>query len=79
MKAQCDMVEGCVRPVTYIGEKGYVYCAECVVHRKGWERCRKMRKWELDMINSGKPLPSYKPGRKPVSAPGEANTATESL
>jgi hypothetical protein len=62
---KCDMNSDCDNRVTHIGEKGYVYCAEHAAHRRGVERCRKMRKWELVLIESGKPLPSYRPGRKP--------------
>jgi hypothetical protein len=65
MTATCDMVKGCTNPVTHIGEKGYVYCAEHVGDRKGVERCRKMRMWELDRVNAGKQLPSYTPRPKP--------------
>ena len=58
-KIQCEMRENCSNPVTHIGEKGYIYCAKCIVHRRGRERCRKMRAWELQLIRDGKPLPSY--------------------
>lgn len=56
--------------MTHIGEKGYVYCASCAVTRRdsGYERCRKMRAWELALIREGKPLPSYTPQRRPVGA-----------
>lgn len=59
---QCDMSHDCHRPVTHIGEKGYVYCAEHAVDRRrcGWERTRQMRTWEVKLIQQGKPLPSYK-------------------
>lgn len=62
---QCDMTSDCKHAVSHIGEKGFAYCAEHASHRKGWERCRKMRKWEIDLLKQGKPLPSYKPGPKP--------------
>lgn len=57
----CDMYKDCASPVTHIGEKGYVYCSEHVACRKHVERCRKMRKWERNLIARGKPVPSYKP------------------
>ena len=66
--ATCGMKKGCTNQVTHIGEKGYVYCAECAPLRRGWERCRRMRPWELKLVAAGKPLPSYKPIRKPVAA-----------
>lgn len=55
--------------VTHIGEKGYVYCAECAILRRQSqaERVRKMRAWELKLLAAGKPLPSYEPIRKPTA------------
>lgn len=61
----CDMSEDCRNPVTHIGSKGWVYCAECRVHRKGWERTRKIRPWEMKLLLAGEPLPAYYPIRKP--------------
>ena len=62
----CDMKKDCARPVTHIGSKGYIYCAECAVTRRGGghERTRKMFAWEIALIREGKPLPSYTPKRK---------------
>jgi hypothetical protein len=66
----CEMVAGCTHPVTHIGSKGYVYCAEHGVQRRqsGYERCRKMQPWELELIRAGKSLPSYEPRPKPEAA-----------
>ena len=64
-RLQCDMDSTCTQPVTHIGEKGYIYCTAHVKNRRYVERCRKMRKWEIDLLKQGKPLPSYKPVRKP--------------
>lgn len=61
----CDMEKDCTKPVTHIGEKGYVYCTEHAPDRKGWERVRKMRAWEVKLVMAGTPLPSYKPLPKP--------------
>lgn len=61
----CDMRKECISPVTHIGEKGYVYCSEHALCRKGIERVRKMRVWELKLIQAGQPLPSYQRIRKP--------------
>jgi hypothetical protein len=49
--------------VTHIGDKGYVYCTPCAQYRRvgGSERVRRMRPWELRLIESGKPVPSYQP------------------
>ena len=59
--SKCEMYDDCQNPVTHIGEKGYVYCAEHVGCRKGWEHCRRMRGWEKARIAAGKPLMSYRP------------------
>ena len=39
---RCDMVAGCENPITHIGEKGYIYCADHVGRRGGVERCRRL-------------------------------------
>lgn len=64
---QCQMKYDCRAEVTHIGEKGYCYCGEhAKVRRSGvGERCRRMRKWEIAMLQDGKPLPSYRPRPKP--------------
>lgn len=53
--------------VSHIGEKGYAYCATCANTRResGAERTRRMRSWELRLLESGTPLPSYTPIRNP--------------
>lgn len=58
---KCDMDHGCTAPVTHIGEKGWVYCAEHAPCRSGWERCRRLRAFELRLLERGKALPSYAP------------------
>lgn len=70
MSAQCEMSRSCQEPVTHIGSKGYIYCKEHGVARRtyGFESTRKMRPWELRLIDAGKPLPSYKPGPEPKEA-----------
>jgi len=59
---KCDMTKDCTNQVTHIGEKGYVYCADHAWERRqsGYERTRRMRGWELNLIRNGKPLPSYR-------------------
>jgi hypothetical protein len=63
----CDMTKSCTAPVTHIGEKGYIYCTEHAIERRRYvgEHTRKMRAWELKLIEAGKSLPSYKPLPKP--------------
>ena len=62
MKMQCEMKHDCCNLVTHIGEKGYIYCVEHALARRqsGYERTRKMRPWEVRLIASGQPLPSYR-------------------
>lgn len=69
-KPRCEMAADCAQPVTHIGDKGYIYCAEHAARRRasGYERCRRMRQWECALIEKGKPLPSYEPGPKPKVA-----------
>lgn len=55
----CDMGGGCAGPVTHIGEKGYVYCAEHAIMRRGYERTRKLRPWEQRAVSRGQRLLSY--------------------
>ena len=64
---QCEMRRECQNEVTHIGSKGYIYCSECAVRRRhsGYERTRKMRVWELNLVRNGKQVPSYKPIPKP--------------
>ena len=60
---KCAMDKDCAAEATHIGSKGFIYCAAHAVERRATsrERCRRMRAWELSLIESGKPLPSYKP------------------
>ena len=63
----CDMAGDCENPVTHIGSKGYIYCAEHALARRmsGYESTRKMRSWEVHLLEVGRQLPSYAPGPKP--------------
>jgi len=60
---RCDGWCRGANPITHIGSKGYVYCAECARERRwaGSESVRKMRAWELDRIARGHALNSYAP------------------
>ena len=57
----CDWRDDCENPVTHIGSKGYAYCAEHAPNRHGWENVRKMRPWEIRILEAGRPLRSYRP------------------
>lgn len=58
---KCDMEKNCGEPVTHIDEKGFVYCKEHGQTRRNYCYCRALRGWELTVLRSGKPLPSYEP------------------
>lgn len=63
----CDMVKGCTQPITHIGSKGYIYCAEHAISRRqsGYERTRKLYAWELRLIARGEQVPSYSYSGRP--------------
>jgi hypothetical protein len=71
-EVKCDCGEwGPCSPggVTHIDEKGYAYCtAHGAVRRQSGIRCRKMRGWEVRLLQAGKPLPSYEPRPMPIEA-----------
>ncbi len=60
---QCDMTKECAETIAYISEKGFIYCHTHGLRRKAaqYERLRKLRPWELRMLEKGEALPSYKP------------------
>lgn len=62
---QCDMNSDCPYPATYLGDRGFIYCTEHAPCRQGFERTRKLKRWELQYLREGKQLPSYKPVPKP--------------
>lgn len=57
----CDMAMDCFAPVTHLGSKGYVYCAEHALSRRnsGYERTRGLLAWERRAIRNGETLTSY--------------------
>lgn len=56
---QCCMTN-CRNTVTHIGAKGWVYCAADAADRQYWERCRKMKQWEIRRLERGSFI-SYQP------------------
>jgi hypothetical protein len=44
-----------------IDHKGFAYCTEHGKERQAYCRTRRMRPWEVKLIATGTPLPSYKP------------------
>lgn len=55
----CDMRHDCDEPVTYVDEKGYVYCTGHGQQRQQSRRCRKMRPFELRRIERGEVITRY--------------------
>jgi hypothetical protein len=55
----CDMVKTCQAPVTYIDEKGFVYCTGHGQDRQSYRRCRKLRPHEIKTLRSGQPIARY--------------------
>jgi hypothetical protein len=53
---QCEMSDDCKQSATHIEDKGWVYCQEHGEQRRGIHRVRKMRPWELRLIEAGKCL-----------------------
>ena len=60
---KCDGFNSCQsHDITHLDHKGFVYCAKCALIRKDhMRRVRKLRLWELKLIRSGQPVPSYRP------------------
>lgn len=53
---KCDMTAECATPATYLGAKGYTYCAAHRDYRRGVEATRPLKRWEIERIQSGKTL-----------------------
>jgi hypothetical protein len=55
----CDMTADCIEPITYLDDKGFVYCTMHGLQRQDWRRCRKMRQHELRRIERGLQIERY--------------------
>lgn len=55
----CEMTEGCVQPVTMLDQKGYIYCTEHGLDRRGCQPCRKLRPHEVKQLERGEALRRY--------------------
>lgn len=62
-RPKCAWDVTCVKPVTHIGNKGFIYCTRHAEIRRtlGSERTRALKVWELEHIRNDRPLVSYKP------------------
>ena len=56
---RCDMKHDCTAAVTHIDCKGFVYCREHGIQRKGWGPCRQLKPKELRQLKAGEPIASY--------------------
>lgn len=59
MKLSCDMERDCTNPVTYIDNKGFIYCTEHGIQRRNWCPCRKLRSYELKKLRRGEQIKKY--------------------
>lgn len=52
-----------------ISDRGYIYCrAHGALAKSGGAKARKLRPWEVKLVEAGKQVPSYRPGPKPVES-----------
>jgi hypothetical protein len=58
-KLCCAGEKDCNGSVTYIDEKGFVYCGIHGPIRSFYRRCRKLKPKELTQLESGTPLKNY--------------------
>lgn len=56
---RCEMDARCPYPVTMIDEKGYIYCREHGLERRGPLYCRKLRPHELRGLERGDAVRRY--------------------
>ena len=56
IKLKCDGKRDCTKEVNYIDYRGFIYCSSHGQIRAQYESCRKLKVWEIDKLNSGKPI-----------------------
>jgi hypothetical protein len=73
------MSKDCPNTATHIGNKGFIYCTEHALHRRqsGYEDTRRLRAWELKLLQSGDVVPSYRPIRKPTTELAKKRMTTQ--
>jgi hypothetical protein len=59
VELKCDMAEDCNSTITYVDDKGFIYCTAHGQLRQSWRRCRKLRPHELARLRAGKQLIEY--------------------
>jgi len=56
----CGMTDECTEPVTYIDDRGWIYCTSHGQSRQSpWQRCRKLRPFELRRLERGDTVKRY--------------------
>jgi hypothetical protein len=59
----CDMDKFCPEPISMIDDKGFVYCQNCGVARRGWGfyrmKVRKLRPHELNRLLRGEKVKAF--------------------
>ena len=58
-KGLCDKDPSCTEPIAMIDNKGFVYCADHGLDRRGWVPCRKLRPHELRRVLRGQLVARY--------------------
>lgn len=53
---KCDMTKTCAADVTYIDDKGFVYCTDHGLQRRSHRPCRRLQKFEIALLTAGKPI-----------------------
>lgn len=59
---RCQVTNECTGKVSHIDNKGYVYCESCGLSRRSVRPCRKMRQWEIRLLEQGQCI-SWNPRR----------------
>jgi hypothetical protein len=55
----CEGRKECKEAVSYIDEKGFIYCPICGINRQMTMRCRKLTPTELNTLKKGSPIKKY--------------------
>jgi len=51
--------QSCNGAVSYIDDKGFIYCETCGKNRQLYRKCRKLKPHEVTRLQSGQPLKRY--------------------
>ena len=55
--AKCDMRDDCKRPISYVDNKGFVYCREHGIARKlSGVPCRQLTPHQINRVEHGKTI-----------------------